>query len=47
MIENCIDKKEYRDCLMRLKSLIGNGIRLPEEEIDDRLSDYDVTDENP
>lgn len=47
LIENCIDKKEYRDCLMRLKSLIGNGIRLPEEEIDDRLSDYDVTDENP
>ncbi len=45
--ENCIDEREYLDCLKRLKEFIGNGIRLPEEEIDDRLSDYDVTDENP
>ena len=43
--EDCIDTKEYRDCLMRLKKLIGNGIRLPEEEIDARLSDYGVSDE--
>ena len=45
--EKCIDEKEYLDCLMRLKEFIGNGIRLPEEEINDRLSDYDVADENP
>ena len=45
--KKCIDEEEYRDCLMRLKEFIGNGIRLPEEEISARLSDYDVADENP
>ena len=35
--EDCINRTEYSECLMRLKNLIGNGIRLPEEEIDARL----------
>ena len=37
--EDCIDKSEYQDCFLRLKKLIGNGIRLPEEEIEARLSE--------
>lgn len=37
--ENCIKKKEYHDCLLQLKNLLGNGIRLPEKEIDIRLAD--------
>ena len=37
--ENCIKKKEYHDCLLQLKKLLGNGIRLPEKEIDIRLAD--------
>ena len=45
--EKCIDIKEYRDCLIRLKKHINNGIRLPEEEIDARLSNYGVADDNP
>ena len=35
--EEHIDIAEYRECLLRLKDLLGNGIRLPEDEIDARL----------
>ena len=45
--EGCIEGNEYRDCLERLKNLIGNGIRLPEEEINARLLKYDVAEESP
>ena len=43
--EACIDKEEYKDCLLRLKKLIGNGIRLPADEIEDRIADCDVMDD--
>ncbi len=44
--EECIDRIEYRDCFLQLKKMLGKGIRLPEEEIDARLSGCDVMDKN-
>ncbi len=43
--EEHIDIAEYRECLLRLKDLLGNGIRLPEDEIDARLKEDDVVEE--
>ena len=40
LAEGCIDQKEYHECLIRFKENNGSKIRLPEEELDKRIKEW-------